>query len=104
MLIVIHFVQNQQHWWLGFAEFLRECLVDRGKAFLGIDEKKDEVGRLHRDVRLDGDLLAKAVVKRRADAASVDQSAGMRCDRARRGNPISGYTGLVMHDRDLATC
>jgi hypothetical protein len=41
---------------------LGEGLVDGSEAFLGIDDEEDEVGGLHGDVGLDGDLIAEAVV------------------------------------------
>ena len=63
VLVVIHLVEDEENVGFGFAQFLRQRLIDRGQALLRIDKEKDEIGGLHRDVRLDGDLLAEAVVQ-----------------------------------------
>ena len=101
VLVVVHLVDDEQDRRLGLAELLRQRLVDGRQTVLGIDDEKDQVRGLHRDVRLDGDLLVEAVVKRRADAAGVDQSAGMCGQRAGRGDAVPGDARLVVDDGDF---
>lgn len=103
VFVVIDLVEDEKDWWFGFAEFLRERLVDGGEAFLGIDNEKDEIGRLHCDVGLHSDLFAKAIVKRCADAACIDERAGMGGEVTGRGNAIAGDAGLIVDDGDFPT-
>ncbi len=104
VLVVIDFVDDEQDGWLGFAELLRERLVDGSEALLGINDKEDEIGRLHGDVRLDGDLLAKTIIEGRADTAGIDEGAGVAGEGAGRGDAVPGDAGLIVDDGDFPSC
>ena len=68
---------------------------------MGIDDEEDQIGGLHRDVRLDGDLLAEAVIDGGADAAGVDQRASVDRGRGWRGDAVAGDARLIVDDRDF---
>ena len=101
---VVDLVENEHDRWSGLAEFLGDRLVDRSESVVGVDHEQDEVGCLHRDVCLDGDLRVEAILDVAADATGID-------DRARVGgcfgggaDAVAGHAGLVVHDGDFATC
>lgn len=102
MFVVIDFVEDEEDGWGGLAELLSEGLIDGGKALLRVDKEKDEVCRFHGDVCLNGNLCGEAIVKRGADAAGIDEGAGVASESARRGDTITRDTWLVMDDGDLA--
>lgn len=104
VFVVIDLIEDEKDGWFGFAEFLGECLVDGGESFLGIDDEKDEIGRLHRDVGLHSDLFTKAIIERCADTAGIDEGTGMGGEGAGRGNAIAGHAWLIVDDGDFSTC
>ena len=81
-----------------------ERLIDGGDAVLGIDDKEDEVGCLHCNVRLGGDSGAESIVKCGSDTTGINDGAGLLGNVARRGNAIARHPRLIVHDRDTAPC
>ena len=101
VLLVINKVDDEQHGRLGLAELLRERLIDRGEAVVGIDHEEDEVGGLHRDVGLDGDLFVEAILNPAADAAGVDEGARDLRGLGRGRDAVAGDARLVVDNGDL---
>jgi hypothetical protein len=101
VFVVVHFVDDEQDGRLGFAEFLREGLVDGGEACVGIDDEKDEIGGLHGDVGLDADLLVEAILDATADTAGVDEGAGDLRGLGWRRDSITGDARLIVDNSDL---
>lgn len=68
---------------------------------MGVDDEKDQVRRLHRDIRLDRDLIGETVIERSADAAGVDDGAGGGGRGAGGGNAVPRDARLVVDDGDF---
>ncbi len=102
-VLVVGLVENEADLLGGLAELLGDDLIDRGEAFAGIDEEKDEIGGVHRDLRLGAHRLGEVLIGHRANATRVDQVAGNGGEGAGGGDPVAGHPRLVVHDRDGAS-
>ncbi len=99
---IVDLVEDEQHWGFGFAELLGKRLVDRREAVVGINDKKDQIRRFHRDVRFDRHLIAETVVDIRTDTTGIDQRARSDGGFRRSRDAVAGDAGLVMDDRNLS--
>ncbi len=79
-----------------------ERLIDGGESVVGIHHEQDQIGRFHGDVRLDGDLGVETVVDIAADAAGIDERAGMGGGLGGCGDAVAGDARLVVDDGDFA--
>lgn len=88
---------------IGFAEELGHFLVDRIDAGAGIDHEDDQVGGVHRDAGLEGDLVGEAVPIEGANTTGVDEFTGVLGEGARCRDAVTGDARLIEHDGDAST-
>ena len=86
-----------------FAEELGHFFVDWVDASAGIDDEDDEVGGVHRDAGLEGDLVGEAIFVKGADASGIDEFARVLGEGAGCGDAVTGDPGLIEHDGDTSS-
>lgn len=100
MVGAVRLVHDKDDVGVGSAQELGCFLVDRVNASAGIDDKDDEVRGVHRDAGLESDLIGKAVLIESADAAGIDDFAGVFGESAGCGDAVPGDAGHIVHDGD----
>jgi len=103
VFVVIDLIHHQQHGSLRLAEFLAESGIDRGDAIVGIDDKQNQIGSGNGDIGLKSDLLGKAVIERRANAAGIDDFTGKLGHLRGCGEAVTGNACLIVNDGDFST-
>ena len=88
---------------IGLTEELGHFLVDGVNASAGINDEDDEVGGVHSDEGLEGDLIGETVFIEGADASGIDEFAGILGESAGSCDAVASDAGLVKNDGDASS-
>jgi len=103
VLVQVDLVDREQQRLGGAAQHFGEILVERREAVLAVDDKEQDIRRGERDLHFRADLIGKARIDLRADAAGINNLKWIVAELAERGNAVAGDTRHIVHDGDFAS-